>query len=749
MTASTVTPVLRYRDPMEAADWLGRAFQFEVEQVACDATGEIEYIALAAGESSVLIGPANGAPFDDLLVQPSEIGGAGTQTCYLNIDDIDAHCKTAAAAGATIELEPQTDDDGSKFYLCRDPEGHLWSFGTHVYRASVPEPPVAIPSLRKRQPSQNIAATIVAATLIAGGSLFVFASTNFDTRNDAVSSDRAAQFEALVRQSDAERRNRELAERAAKLAERHRIEAEATSDKLREQLQDAESALADAQQKSQLANQALAMAQEQATAILAQEQQKHSLTRQAMLEAQKATEAARAEAEQKSALASQALTSAHDEKNGELAEAKRQHALAKQALEAALNDARAIGQSLDKTSKELNSSQQKIASLEAARAAAETASKAVARKLLNVSKLNSELREKLDTATQEIAAVVQQKQDAEKQLTIMRTDYERRLDASEQRLSFASSKLAGVASQLKQERERSQIAERMLEENSQLLTIARAEATDLAQTVQQLRKQIKFDPAKIRRQFAELNMQEPDPRLMKPQPRIAKTPSQSGEQQTRQAAIATPKPVDSRGDEALAKKLADQVAAEKKAAAKKAAAKKAAEKKAAAKKASEKKAVAKKAAEKRAADKRAADKKAAKKKKLKQIALLEKTKREAEKKRKAKKEDEENPLGRFGTACARSVWSSVLQKRGWSRSAKVMIAKRLCANAVSSTEPTKCFRRIIGGQVNWGGGTRWALRHALRLCGGSQNASTTLGCFRSVISANQGWRAAIVQCGRG
>ena len=93
MTASTVTPVLRYGDPLMAAEWLSRAFGFDVEHVARAADGEIEYISLRAGDSSVLIGPADGAPFDELLVQPGEIGGAGTQTCYLNVADIEEHCE--------------------------------------------------------------------------------------------------------------------------------------------------------------------------------------------------------------------------------------------------------------------------------------------------------------------------------------------------------------------------------------------------------------------------------------------------------------------------------------------------------------------------------------------------------------------------------------------------------------------------------------------------------------------------------
>ena len=54
---------------------------------------------------------------------------------YLPVDDPDAHCERARAAGATITREPSDMDYGSREYGARDPEGYHWSFGT--YRPSV------------------------------------------------------------------------------------------------------------------------------------------------------------------------------------------------------------------------------------------------------------------------------------------------------------------------------------------------------------------------------------------------------------------------------------------------------------------------------------------------------------------------------------------------------------------------------------------------------------------------------------
>jgi hypothetical protein len=64
------------------------------------------------------------------MVQPDEIGGLETQSCYLVVADADRHCATARAAGAEIIFDVQEDAEGGRGYTCRDPEGHIWSFGT-------------------------------------------------------------------------------------------------------------------------------------------------------------------------------------------------------------------------------------------------------------------------------------------------------------------------------------------------------------------------------------------------------------------------------------------------------------------------------------------------------------------------------------------------------------------------------------------------------------------------------------------
>ncbi len=59
--------------------------------------------------------------------------GCNTQNLMLYVDDVDAHCARARAAGAKVVDEPAVHDYGEAYWADRsygvlDPEGHLWWF---------------------------------------------------------------------------------------------------------------------------------------------------------------------------------------------------------------------------------------------------------------------------------------------------------------------------------------------------------------------------------------------------------------------------------------------------------------------------------------------------------------------------------------------------------------------------------------------------------------------------------------------
>jgi uncharacterized glyoxalase superfamily protein PhnB len=121
-------PFLRYRDAPAAIDWLVNAFDFKEQMVVPGEDGTVAHAQLAFGGAVVMLGTARE---DDLRVKTPLDLGAVTGGIYVYLENVDAHCDRAKAAGAEIIRGPEDTDYGSREYTARDPEGHLWSFGTY------------------------------------------------------------------------------------------------------------------------------------------------------------------------------------------------------------------------------------------------------------------------------------------------------------------------------------------------------------------------------------------------------------------------------------------------------------------------------------------------------------------------------------------------------------------------------------------------------------------------------------------
>lgn len=130
-TTATIIPSLRYRDALKAIDWLCDAFGFEKQAVYADGS-IVHHAQLTFGNGMLMVGSTdNGSAWGERIAQPSDIGGRETQCCYLVVADADAHFARAKAAGAEIIDAVEEKDYGGKGYSCRDPEGHMWTFGTY------------------------------------------------------------------------------------------------------------------------------------------------------------------------------------------------------------------------------------------------------------------------------------------------------------------------------------------------------------------------------------------------------------------------------------------------------------------------------------------------------------------------------------------------------------------------------------------------------------------------------------------
>ncbi|MGH8355164.1 MAG: VOC family protein [Pseudomonas sp.] len=130
-TKASLIPCLRYRDAPAAIDWLCRAFGFERQLVVPGEAGEVVHAQLSFGNGMLMLGSVSETEYGRLMKQPDQAGGACTQSLYVIVNSADALYTSAKAAGAEIVIELKDEDYGGRGFSCRDPEGHLWSFGTY------------------------------------------------------------------------------------------------------------------------------------------------------------------------------------------------------------------------------------------------------------------------------------------------------------------------------------------------------------------------------------------------------------------------------------------------------------------------------------------------------------------------------------------------------------------------------------------------------------------------------------------
>ena len=127
-TPPTVWPILTFRNARAAADFLVKAFGFDVRGIygrdddpSIVEHGELRW-PLGGG---VMFGSAgkDDGPFGTRL--------PGNDSVYVVCEDPDALFARATAAGAEVVRGLKDEDYGSRGFSVRDPEGNVWSFGTY------------------------------------------------------------------------------------------------------------------------------------------------------------------------------------------------------------------------------------------------------------------------------------------------------------------------------------------------------------------------------------------------------------------------------------------------------------------------------------------------------------------------------------------------------------------------------------------------------------------------------------------
>lgn len=129
-----VIPMLSYADGVAALEWLAAAFGFRERTRMTDGGGRLTHAELETGAGVIMLAsptPAYEGPARHR--EHCEAAAAWSAVPYIvdgvlvYVDDVDAHCHRARAAGARILSEPERGDHGA-LYRAEDLEGHRWMF---------------------------------------------------------------------------------------------------------------------------------------------------------------------------------------------------------------------------------------------------------------------------------------------------------------------------------------------------------------------------------------------------------------------------------------------------------------------------------------------------------------------------------------------------------------------------------------------------------------------------------------------
>lgn len=137
MTTSTnepprIFPAYRFRNASAMIDWLTGAVGFTVHARFDTEDGKVGHAELAFGSSMIMLGDDKDDAFGKVVGPAGEQGG---KSLYVAVDDVDALFDRVQGAGTVIEQGLTERDYGSREFVCRDPEGNVWCFGTYWPKA--------------------------------------------------------------------------------------------------------------------------------------------------------------------------------------------------------------------------------------------------------------------------------------------------------------------------------------------------------------------------------------------------------------------------------------------------------------------------------------------------------------------------------------------------------------------------------------------------------------------------------------
>ena len=130
--ADVVLPHIAYQNVALAIDWLSKTFGF-IEHYRYGEPEAPQGAQMHLGDAWIMLNTTRLG-----RASPAQ-AGHHTQSLSVFVDDVDAHFKTAKAAGAKIVEDLHETAYGERQYGVEDLEGHPWLFSRHVRDVSPEE----------------------------------------------------------------------------------------------------------------------------------------------------------------------------------------------------------------------------------------------------------------------------------------------------------------------------------------------------------------------------------------------------------------------------------------------------------------------------------------------------------------------------------------------------------------------------------------------------------------------------------
>lgn len=125
-----IIPYLSVVDVEKTINIYSDVFGFEVLETSKYGSDKIVHAELRYHDMMIMCGDVNG--HEKKVTTPALGGYSPAVTLYVYCDDVDALYAKVKAAGLEIVYEISDQFWGDRMFACKDPDGHAWSFGTHI-----------------------------------------------------------------------------------------------------------------------------------------------------------------------------------------------------------------------------------------------------------------------------------------------------------------------------------------------------------------------------------------------------------------------------------------------------------------------------------------------------------------------------------------------------------------------------------------------------------------------------------------